>query len=269
MQPRFKKRKFIGFVLLKMEKLRISAVSYLNTFPFIYGIERSGALKNYYLEIDSPAICGEKLVSGKADIALAPVAILPNLPFYEILTDYCIGCHGAVKSVMLFSDVSLAKIKNIYLDYNSKTSVFLLKLLSKKFWNINPEFIEAPVDYEMNIKGTTAGLVIGDRCFEMNNRYKYQYDLGEEWQKFTGLPFVFACWITVKKLSEEQKNLFNQAILYGMKKKEDFVTELALEPVNGVDMEEYLLKNISYEFDKNKKQALDLFLSSVFSNSKA
>lgn len=251
-----------------MGKLRISAVSYLNTYPFIYGIERSGILKNYHLDVDSPSVCAEKLKSGKADIALAPVAILPQLPYYEILTDYCIGCNGAVKSVMLFSEIPLPEIKNIYLDYNSKTSVALVRLLAGKYWKISPGFTDAQKDYEMEISGNSAGLVIGDRCFEMNNRYRYQYDLGEEWKKFTGLPFTFACWVTTKKLSEETIHRFNEAIIYGMKKKEEFVNELSLEPVNGVEMGEYLLHSISYEFDKHKKQAMDLFLSSIYSKRK-
>lgn len=252
-----------------MEKLRISAVSYLNTYPFIYGIERSGTLKKYSLEVDAPSVCAEKLMNGRADIALAPVAILPKLPFYRILTDYCIGCNGPVKSVMLFSEVPLQKIKNIYLDYNSKTSVALVKLLAEKFWKINPRFINARKDYEMEIKDQLAGLVIGDRCFEMNNCFGHQYDLGEEWKKFTRLPFAFACWVTTKKLPEETVRQFNEAIIYGMKKKEEFVNELSLEPVNGIDMGEYLLQNISYEFDKNKKQALDMFLSLIFSKTEA
>lgn len=250
-----------------MEKLRISAVSYLNTYPFIYGIERSGALKKYSLEVDAPSVCAEKLVNGRADIALAPVAILPKLPFYRILTDYCIGCHGAVRSVMLFSEVPLSRIKNIYLDYNSKTSVALVKLLAEKYWKINPRFIDAQKDYEMEIGEQSAGLVIGDRCFEMNNCFRHQFDLGEEWKKFTGLPFAFACWVTTKKLPEETVRQFNEAIVYGMKKKEEFVSELSLEPVNGIDMSEYLLQNISYEFDKQKKQALDTFLSLIYSKS--
>lgn len=248
-----------------MEKLRISAVSFLNTFPFIYGIERSGILKNYHLEADTPSVCAEKLINGKADIALAPVAILPKLPYYEILTDYCIGCDGPVNSVMLFSEVPLQKIKTIYLDYNSKTSVALVKMLAEKHWKIYPHFIDAQKDYEMEINGYSAGLVIGDRCFELNNRFQYQYDLGGEWKKFSGLPFVFACWLTAKKLPEQSLQQFNDAIKFGMVKKELFVNEMALEPVNGIDMGEYLLKNISYEYDKNKKKALDLFLSAMYS----
>lgn len=251
-----------------MGKIRISAVSFLNTYPFIYGIERSGVLSNYILEVDSPAVCAEKLISGKADVSLAPVAILPKLPYYRILTDYCIGCDGPVKSVMVFSEVPLQKIKHLYLDHNSKSSVALVKLLAREFWKINPVFIDSVKGYETEIQKHSAGLVIGDRCFEMANSFKYQYDLGEEWQKFTGLPFVFACWITTKELPPEFVRQFNEAIVYGMKKKEEFVNELALEPVNGVDMGEYMKKNISYEFDKNKKKALDLFLSSVYTGKK-
>lgn len=250
---------------MSRERLKIAAVSYINTYPFIYGIERSGVLKNYILETYSPAVCAEKLISGKVDIALAPVAILPGLPYYSIITDYCIGCNGPVKSVMLFSDVPMQKIKSVHLDFNSKTSVMLAKVLSRKLWNISPKFMNAGKDYEIEINGNAAGVVIGDRCFEMHQRFKYQFDLGEEWKKLTGLPFVFACWVTSKKLPAKTLAEFNEAIVYGMKKKEEFVNELAFEPVNGIEIGEYLSKNISYELDYLKKQALDLFLSDVYS----
>ena len=123
-----------------MRVLRISAVSYLNAFPFVYGIENAGLLNDYELMIDTPADCAVKLLQNEADIGLLPVAVLPEMEYYEIIGDYCIGCKGAVGSVILYSDVPLKHIKHIYLDYQSKTSVQLIKILAIKHWRINPKW---------------------------------------------------------------------------------------------------------------------------------
>ncbi|MBA3972463.1 MAG: menaquinone biosynthesis protein, partial [Bacteroidetes bacterium] len=177
-----------------MQKIKISVVSYLNSKPFIYGLKHSSLMDQIDLELDIPAVCAQKLKERKVDIGLVPIAILPELTEKYIISDYCIGAVGKVASVMLYSDVPLEEIKFVLLDYQSRTSVALVKVLAKKFWKIKPEWINAGVDYENKISGSMAAVIIGDRTFGLNDKYRYAYDLAEEWQKFTGLPFVFACW---------------------------------------------------------------------------
>src|SRR5690349_16409009 len=114
--------------------LRISAVSYLNAKPFVYGIEQSGFLKNYSLSLDVPSLCAEKLRNGQVDIGLSPVAIIPELKEHFIIPDFCIGANGPVHTVMLYSEVPLQHIKTIQLDYQSKTSCLLVQVLAKHWW---------------------------------------------------------------------------------------------------------------------------------------
>ena len=180
-------------------KYSICIVNYLNTKPFLYGLEKSGLTKVIDLQKDIPSVCAEKLINGVVDIGLVPAAALPKLDNYQILTDYCIGAVGKVDSVKLFSNVPLNEIKNILLDYQSQTSVNLVQILCSEFWKINPLFINTTIGFENSIKDNDAAVIIGDRTFIIQNTYPFEYDLAQEWQKFTGLPFVFAVWASKKK----------------------------------------------------------------------
>jgi chorismate dehydratase len=114
-----------------MDKIRISAVKYANTYPFIYGLTESGFDKKIILETDHPADCAAKLIKGNVDIGLIPVASLPKLKEYHIISDYCIGANGNVRTVLLLSNCQFEEIETIYLDYRSRSSVVLSKYLQK------------------------------------------------------------------------------------------------------------------------------------------
>ena len=244
---------------MKKSPLRISAVSYINAKPFVYGIENSGFLKDYSLSLDIPSVCAEKLISGKADIGLAPVTIIPQLKEHYIVPDFCIGSNGPVRTVMLYSDVPLRNIRSIYLDYQSKTSVILLQILAKHWWKIAPTWIPAGEGYEKKIRAAQAGLIIGDRNFSLSGKFKYEYDLSEEWKLFTGQPFVFACWIANKKPDASVINAFHDALKFGIENRAAVIKMLKKEYDENT-MIEYLNSSIDYCFDKKKQEALDLFL---------
>jgi chorismate dehydratase len=244
-----------------MHKIKISVVSYLNAKPFIYGLQHSSIISNIDLQQDIPSICAQKLIEGKVDIGLIPVAVIPQLKESYIISDYCIGAVGKVNSVMLYSDVPLNQIKEILLDYQSRTSVTLVQVLAGKFWKISPDWIKAQENYESRINGTTAAVIIGDRTFGLENRYKYTYDLAEEWQKYTQLPFVFACWVANKKLPDEFITSFNAALKKGVNNRPELIKKLIASGIYNTDIKEYLTKSISYELDSKKRSALDLFLN--------
>ena len=134
------------------------------------------------LILDYPSNIAQFLQEDKIDIGLIPVAVIPTLKKHFIVSDYCIACDGEVASVCLFSDVPIDKIDKILLDYQSKTSVALLKILLQEFWHINPEIILGDAGYEDDIKGTTAGLVIGDRAFKQRLFSPYISALGNCWK---------------------------------------------------------------------------------------
>ncbi|MBL4624596.1 MAG: menaquinone biosynthesis protein [Flavobacteriales bacterium] len=237
----------------------IVAVSYLNTTPFIYGIQEKLSKSEFELSIEHPAKCASILINNEADIGLVPVVVLPQLIEYVTISDYCIACDGAVDTVCLYSEVPLPQIDLIYLDYQSKTSVNLIKILAEKLWKISPKWKNADADYIQEIGGNSAGLVIGDRAFELTGKYKYMYDLGAEWKKLTGLPFVFACWVAKKAVPEHSITQFNQALRYGVENKKNAITNLKSVPNVGLD--NYLENRILFEMDAEKNGAIDLFLN--------
>ncbi len=245
-----------------MEKVKISIVSYLNSIPFLYGLENSPSLKNQ-IEIskDIPSKTAAKLKNREVDLGLVPVAILPQLNDYHIVSDYCIGANGPVKSVVLLSEVPLNKIEKVYLDYHSRTSVNLCKVLCKYFWNIQVEFLEAEEGFEKSIKETIAGVVIGDRTFQLNNKFTYRFDLAEEWHKWKNLPFVFAAWVSNHPLEESFLNHFNNALKEGLVKKELAIENYPVLNIEKKDKVEYLNKYIDYHLDASKKESMNVFLN--------
>ncbi len=245
------------------DKVKISVVSYLNSKPFLYGIEHSDLLKTIDLQLDIPSVCARKLMDDEVDVGLIPVAVIPQLEQAYIISDYCIGAIGKVSSVMLYSEVPLSSIKKVLLDYQSRTSVTLVQVLAKNYWNIDPEWVPASQNFENQIRSTTAAVIIGDRTFGMANKYAYAYDLSEEWYKFTNLPFVFACWVANKKLPEIFVNDFNKALENGIRNRKPLIEQLKIKGSYKTDVEKYLTKCISYEYDSPKKQALKLFLDYV------
>jgi len=244
-----------------MDKLRITAVSYLNTLPFVYGIRNSGFLDNYELQLDIPSECARKFLNKEADIALVPVAALNKINSYNLLNEYCIGSNGKVKSVLLLSQVQLNAIKMIYLDYHSLTSVNLAKVLSKHYWKIDPVWINLDEHTEINMNRLESIVVIGDKTFLLEKEFKYVYDLATEWKKFSGLPFVFACWVANKSLSKERVRKFTDALEWGVLNKKKAVENLFdAKKFPSVNINEYLEENIDFIFNAKKHQALRLFL---------
>ncbi len=243
-----------------MKKIRVGAVSYLNTKPLIYGFEQGMMKERMDLIIDYPSKIADMLLENTIDVGLIPVATIPDMKEYYIISDYCIGCEGEVASVGLFSEVPLDKIEKILLDYQSRTSKELLKILIKKYWNIQPVFEDTLGNYQSKISGTTAALIIGDRALEQRKISAYIYDLGLEWKKFTGLPFVFAAWVSNKKLDEGFVTSFNEINLFGLNRIDQIINDIHY---SCFDLKLYYTKYIKYHLDADKKRALRTFLEEV------
>ena len=239
-------------------KIKISAVSYTNTKPFIYGIKHTDFIDKIDLSLDNPTDCAQKLIDDKVDIGLIPVAATLNLPYWEIVADYCIGAVGAVNSVFIFSNCPIDSIEKLQLDPQSRSSNNLSRVLLKNFWKISPELIVNAPDYAVSTDPYTAFVQIGDRTFGKKDNYKYVYDLAEEWQKFTGLPFCFAAWIANKPIPKEFIADFNAALKYGLDHRAELFKELP--KVDNFDVEDYLMHKIDFELTDKKKEALYLFL---------
>ena len=212
------------------------------------------------LVTDYPSSIACMLVNDEVDIALLPVAAIPSLKEYYVITDYCIGTEAAVASVCLFSDVPLEEIETILLDYQSKTSVGLLKILLKEYWKINPVLVYAKEGYEKNIISTSAGLVIGDRAFLQRNKSRYIYDLGSAWVDMTGMPFVFAAWVANKKLPKNFILKFNETVGEGFKHLPKII---AANTNKNYDLELYYNQNINYILNEKKREAMKIYLEKL------
>ncbi len=241
-------------------KWRIGAVSYLNTRPLLLGLEQSGLLPQIELVKAYPAKIAQALIDGTIDMGLVPVAITPLLKEAHFVSNYCIGAEGEVASVCIFSQVPMEQIQKVYLDYQSRTSVQLARILLQDFWKKEVEFLKADEGYIQEINGTTAGVIIGDRALAARPHYKYVYDLASNWIEHTGLPFVFATWIANKPIPAEFMNAFDKANAYGLNHLQEVIAGIpASEQV--YDLHKYYTENISYAFTAEKRKGLDLFLS--------
>lgn len=239
-----------------LDKIWVGAVSYLNTKPLIYGFEQGAMHNDVHLVLDYPAKLAERMQKGELDVALLPIAALADLPRAFIFSNYCIGALDKVASVCLFSEVPLEDIEEVYLDYQSRTSVALLKILFKNYWKKDVKFIQADENYISKIKGTTAGLIIGDRAFEQLNKFAHIYDLAAEWKLFTGLPFVFAAWVSNKNLQEEFIVSFNKANAIGLEYLDEIIKE---QQYPLYDLKTYYTQNISYKLNNQKHEAIALY----------
>ncbi len=246
-----------------MKKLKISCVSYTNSLPFIYGIQKFTDPGQFHLSIDTPAECYNKMASGQIDAGLVPVVALKNIKNAHIISDFCIGSINKVRSVILCSKNKPENLQKIYLDYQSRTSVELVKVLAKYHWKISPEYVPAKIGFEnMNPDDRTGLVVIGDRTFPFYKKNLIITDLAESWFEFTQKPFVFACWMSTFPLNEFISNAFN-SILERCIDSIPEVIKLYKEHFNNLDVkpEEYYYKNINYKLDKSSQEGLELFLN--------
>jgi chorismate dehydratase len=244
-----------------IKKIKVGIVSYLNTRPLLYGLKLPPIAEEIELIEDTPAALAELLKNNEIDVGLIPVAAIPELKEHHIVGDFCIGTETEVATVCLFSEVPLNEIKKVYLDYQSRTSVALLKWLMREYWDIHPQLVEAKDEsYRKKIAGATAGLVIGDRAFEQRKISTFIYDLASEWRSITGLPFVFAAWISNKPLPKDFIDRFNRANAAGLKHVDEIVSA---QQFDLFDLNKYYKLHLSYKLDERKRRGMNLFLQYI------
>lgn len=238
-----------------MEKIKISAVSYTNTKPFIYGLQHSPVLEQIDLSLDIPADCAKKLIENQVDIGLIPVAAIPFVPNAQIISSFCIGSVGAVNSVFIFSDVPVNEIKTVKLDPQSRTSNNLAKVLLKNHFKVNVAFT---IDQSAK---TDAMVLIGDRTFGKKSDFNYAYDMGEEWMKFTGLPFMYAAWVANKSIPTDFIEKFDQALAQGIANIPAVIAQLP--KTHSIDLSDYLTHKLNFNLTEEKLTAKNLFLKLI------
>jgi chorismate dehydratase len=242
-------------------KIRVGAVSYLNTRPLLYGIGHYAVKDRIELVLDYPAALARMLQEDSIDVGLIPVAVIPQLREHHVVSDFCIGTCGPVASVGIFGEQPLETIRTVLLDYQSRTSVALARILLREYWHSDAVCLDTQgEEYRHRIGGDVAGLVIGDRALDQGLESAYMYDLGEAWKKHTGLDFVFAAWVANKPLDPDFISHFNAANAMGLEHLDDVIREVG---PNRHDLKKYYTQHISYVLDDAKKAGMGLFLKKV------
>ena len=177
-----------------MRRLRISAISYLNTAPLMWDFEHSDTGREFDISYTLPSACARALKAGTADIGIIPAAAFAQIPGLAVLPGVAIASRRPVRSILLVSRVPLDKVRSVALDSSSMTSVALLKILFEKWLGGGRTFTPMAPDIESMLAAQDAGLLIGDPALQINRSRYFTLDLAEEWIHRTGKPFVFAFW---------------------------------------------------------------------------
>lgn len=251
-----------------MKRLRISAISYLNTAPLMWDLEHGQAGTFFDISYTLPAQCAASLREGSADVGIIPAAAYCSIPDLAVIPGVAIASRRAVRSILLVSKVPLADIRTVALDTSSMTSVALTKVLFAKWWGGKRTFLTMAPDIERMLEQNDAGLVIGDPALQIDRSRYITYDLAEEWIRFTGKPFVFAFWaVRQAALPDVPSNLdlatmFQQSRDHGLKPEN--VDHIAREwaprlKLSKTMVRDYLTHNIHYSLDAECLAGLRLF----------
>ena len=244
---------------MEKRKLRIGAVSYLNTKPLVYGLAEEHA---YQLSFDLPSRLADQLSKRQLDVALVPSIEFLMDPDYVQISDACIGCLGPVHSVKLYSRVPAKQIKTLALDEGSRTSAAMVQIWLADHFDVRPELCALPIGDGLRDADTDAVLLIGDRAIgTTSERYPHEWDLGEQWVVAYETPFVFAVW-TARRDAEfgELAVTLSRARDQGVA----HLSEIAASECNQVGMTEencltYLRDNLYFCFGKEQERGLNLF----------
>jgi chorismate dehydratase len=253
---------------LQMRRLRISAISYLNTAPLMWDFERDQAGRDFEISYTLPSSCAKALAEGTADIGIIPAAAYTQIPGLQILPDIAIASRRAVRSILLVSQIPVELVRTIALDTSSLTSVALAKIFFEKWLGGGRTFTPMEPDIEKMLDCCDAGLVIGDPALQVDRRRYHTVDLAEEWIRYTGKPFVFAFWaVRGEALREADPALdlttvFRESRDHGLRP--ESLNQIAREWAPKVNLSEaevrdYLTENIHYRLDAGCLEGLRLF----------
>jgi len=251
-----------------MSRLRISAISYLNTAPLMWDFEHSDAGKDFDISYTLPSLCAKALKEGIADIGIIPAAAYCSVPDLVILPGVAIAARHAVRSILLVSKVPLEQIRSVALDTSSLTSVALTKVLFAKWWSASPDFHAMKPDLDEMLATHDAALLIGDPALKIDRSRYRTWDLAEEWIRLTGKPFVFAFWAIRRDAllqaapSLDLAAVFQQSRNHGLAAAniDQIVREWSPRlSLSENDIRSYLTDNIYYDLDATCMEGLRLF----------
>lgn len=256
-----------------MRRLRISAISYLNTAPLMWDFERGKAgrardKQQFEITYTLPSACARELQAGTADIGIIPAAAYTKIPGLDILPDVAIASKRAVRSILLVSRMPIEEVRSIALDTSSMTSAALTKVIFEKWLGGGRTFTPMAPEIDKMLAAHDAGLLIGDPALQIDRSRYHTLDLAEEWISHTGKPFVFAFWAVRQDASreaaqsEELAAIFQRSRDHGLESgsldqlSREWAPRLRLKEE---DVRSYLTSNIYYYLDQPCLEGLQLF----------
>jgi len=250
-----------------MSRLKISAISYLNTAPLLWDFEHGAAGADFDISYTVPSACAQALCAGTADIGIIPAAAYATIPNLVIIPDVAIASKQAVRSILLVSKMPVEQTRSVALDTSSLTSVALAKILFAKWLGGAREYADMAPDLETMLAKCDAALLIGDRALQVDRTRYLTLDLAEEWIARTGKSFVFAFW-AIRKLALEGRNgaviaeAFQKSRDHGLAPKNLEAIAQEWAPRLGITVKAvrvYLTHNIHYYLDPPCLQGLEFF----------
>ena len=247
----------------RQPRLRVCAVSYLNTTPLVWGMLHGPQRGLFDLEFRIPAVCADRLAAGQADIGIVPSFELTRQDL-EIIPGAGIACHGPVRSILLISSRPASEIRTLAADSSSRTSVELARVILARKFGARPRLFAHPPDIENMLRQADAALVIGDPALRLDPaRLPYHvYDLGAEWYEMTGLPMVFAVWAgRPGVVSSEVAKAFRESCRYGRERLDAIVaSESARREFPPELVREYLTHRIVHNLAEADYEGMRRFL---------
>jgi chorismate dehydratase len=259
---------FVRIELVGTGRLRISAISYLNTAPLIWDFEHGEAGQAFDISYTVPSQCAAQLNAGTVDIGLIPSAAYVTVPDLVVLPGVAIASKRAVRSILLVSKVPVEEIRRVALDTSSLTSVALTKVLFEKLWGGPCEFIAKAPDLQQMLSECDAGVLIGDPALKVDRTQYVTYDLADEWIRLTGKPFVFAFWAVRQEAlgyldpSINLARVFQESRDHGLDPHNLDTIAVEWAPRLGLTedaVKSYLTQNIFYHLDQECLDGLHLF----------
>jgi len=241
-------------------RIRVGAVSYLNSRPLTLTL--ADRAPHAEIVVDLPSRLADGLASGRLDVALIPSIEIFRNPGYAIVSDACVACDGPVRSIKLYGRVPVERVRSLALDEGSRTSAAMTRILLKERFNLEPDIEQLPIGATLDDTAADAVMLIGDRAMlPVNGSFEFAWDLGEEWSRWTGLPFVFAMWIARPNVElSGLDELLAGARDEGVRRLDEIARREA--PRLGLSEEEcraYLRDNLRFVLGQREQQGLEAF----------
>jgi len=242
--------------------LRIGAVGYLNARPLTWALDR--APDRWHVRYDLPSVCARLLQDGEIDLGLVPSIEYLQAADYRFVPGVGVTSRGAIASVALYTKRPIDRIRHIALDTSSRTSVALIQVLCQHHFQIHPRFVPHGPDLAVMTRDFDAGVLIGDPAFEADHvgLGLQKIDLGQEWTRMTGLPFVYAAWTgRPGAASADDVRALQQAQAEGLGAVDLIAAEYASgDAARTAKAARYLRDNVKYGLGPDEATGLQRFL---------